>query len=101
MRWHQGQARGQYSACRGSRQHLRADGYTTGTLPFYYGRFREAFITEANEFTARCLDDTEPPMKVEGAASMVRIGAAWQESHQGNSTSPTGATNLMDRSEQN
>ncbi|RHZ66745.1 Gfo/Idh/MocA family protein [Aspergillus thermomutatus] len=48
--------------------------------PHYYGRFRDAFITEANEFTACCLDDTEPPMKLEGAVSAVRIGAALQES---------------------
>ncbi|KIX09275.1 uncharacterized protein Z518_00354 [Rhinocladiella mackenziei CBS 650.93] len=48
--------------------------------PHYYGRFREAFITEANEFTACCLDDTEPPMKLEGAVNAVRIGQALQES---------------------
>lgn len=46
----------------------------------YYGRFREAFITEANEFTACCLDNTEPPMKLEGAVNAVRIGQALQES---------------------
>jgi myo-inositol 2-dehydrogenase / D-chiro-inositol 1-dehydrogenase len=46
----------------------------------YYGRFREAFITEANEFTACCLDNTPPPMKLEGAVSAVRIGFALQES---------------------
>jgi myo-inositol 2-dehydrogenase/D-chiro-inositol 1-dehydrogenase len=48
--------------------------------PHYYGRFREAFITEANEFTASCLDDTEPPMRLEGAVNAVRIGCALQES---------------------
>jgi len=48
--------------------------------PHYYGRFREAFITEANEFTACCLDNTEPPMKLEGAVNAVRIGQALQES---------------------
>ncbi|KIW63338.1 hypothetical protein PV04_10192 [Phialophora macrospora] len=48
--------------------------------PHYYGRFREAFITEANEFTACCLDDTEPPFKLEGAVAAVKIGCALQES---------------------
>ncbi|EXJ89606.1 myo-inositol 2-dehydrogenase [Capronia epimyces CBS 606.96] len=46
----------------------------------YYGRFREAFITEANEFTACCLDNTEPPLRLEGAVAAVKIGAALQES---------------------
>jgi myo-inositol 2-dehydrogenase/D-chiro-inositol 1-dehydrogenase len=46
----------------------------------YYGRFREAFITEANEFTACCLDNTQPPMKLEGAVNAVKIGFALQES---------------------
>jgi myo-inositol 2-dehydrogenase / D-chiro-inositol 1-dehydrogenase len=48
--------------------------------PNYYGRFREAFIAEANEFTACCLDNTEPPMRLEGAVNAVRIGCALQES---------------------
>ncbi|OBR10407.1 Nad binding rossmann fold-containing protein [Colletotrichum higginsianum IMI 349063] len=48
--------------------------------PDYYGRFREAFIAEANEFTACCLNDTEPPMKLTGAVSAVKIGCALQES---------------------
>lgn len=46
----------------------------------YYGRFRDAFITEANEFTACCLDDIEPPFKLEGAVKAVRIGQYLQES---------------------
>ncbi|CAG7943290.1 unnamed protein product [Penicillium salamii] len=48
--------------------------------PDYYGRFREAFVTEANEFTAACLDNLPPPMSLEGAVKAVRIGAALQES---------------------
>ncbi|EXJ54187.1 myo-inositol 2-dehydrogenase [Cladophialophora yegresii CBS 114405] len=48
--------------------------------PHYYGRFREAFITEANEFTACCLDNAEPPFKLEGAVTAVKIGCALQES---------------------
>ncbi|KAL3426595.1 hypothetical protein PVAG01_00104 [Phlyctema vagabunda] len=48
--------------------------------PDYYGRFREAFITEANEFTACCLNNTPVPMKLEGAVNAVKIGCALQES---------------------
>jgi myo-inositol 2-dehydrogenase/D-chiro-inositol 1-dehydrogenase len=47
--------------------------------PHYYGRFREAFITEANDFTACCLDDTPVPFALEGAVNAVRIGKALQE----------------------
>lgn len=46
----------------------------------YYGRFREAFITEANEFTASCLDDTAPPLQLDAAVKAVTIGCALQES---------------------
>jgi hypothetical protein len=46
----------------------------------YYGRFRDAFITEANEFTACCLDDTKPPIRLEGAVTALIIGHALQES---------------------
>lgn len=45
----------------------------------YYGRFREAFTTEANEFTAACLDDTKLPFKLSGAVQAVKIGCALQE----------------------
>ena len=48
--------------------------------PDYYGRFREAFITEANEFTACCLDNKKVPMKLDGAVKAVKIGCALQES---------------------
>lgn len=46
----------------------------------YYGRFREAFITEANEFTASCLDNTAPPLRLDAAVRAVTIGCALQES---------------------
>ncbi|KAF2452583.1 putative oxidoreductase [Lineolata rhizophorae] len=46
----------------------------------YYGRFREAFIAEANEFTACCLENTPVPMELEGAVNAVKIGCALQES---------------------
>ncbi|GAP91383.1 putative myo-inositol 2-dehydrogenase [Rosellinia necatrix] len=46
----------------------------------YYGRFEHAFVTEANEFTAACLDDTTLPFKLSGAVQAVQIGCALQES---------------------
>lgn len=48
--------------------------------PHYYGRFQEAFVTEANEFTAHCLDNTKLPFKLSGAVQAVKIGCALQES---------------------
>lgn len=57
-----------------------ANGIRREVPPHYYGRFRDAFITEANEFTACCLDNTEVPFKLEGAVNAVRIGQALQES---------------------
>lgn len=46
----------------------------------YYGRFEQAFVTEANEFTAACLDGGKLPMKLTGAVQAVKIGCALQES---------------------
>jgi myo-inositol 2-dehydrogenase / D-chiro-inositol 1-dehydrogenase len=46
----------------------------------YYGRFKEAFVNEANEFTVCCLDDRRLPMKLSGAVQAVKIGAALQDS---------------------
>ncbi|CAG9942084.1 unnamed protein product [Clonostachys rosea f. rosea IK726] len=48
--------------------------------PDYYGRFREAFITEANEFTDSCLNNTPPPTRLQSAVDAVKIGKALQES---------------------
>jgi myo-inositol 2-dehydrogenase / D-chiro-inositol 1-dehydrogenase len=48
--------------------------------PNYYGRFEQAFVNEANEFTAACLDDLKLPMKLTGAVQAVKIGCALQES---------------------
>ncbi|OBT71060.1 hypothetical protein VF21_10256 [Pseudogymnoascus sp. 05NY08] len=45
----------------------------------YYGRFKQAFVNEANEFTAACLDDLKLPMKLTGAVQAVKIGCALQE----------------------
>ncbi|KAF2153519.1 NAD-binding Rossmann fold oxidoreductase family protein [Myriangium duriaei CBS 260.36] len=55
-------------------------GYRREVPPDYYGRFGEAFATEANEFTAACLDDTPLPFKLTGAVRALQIGAALQES---------------------
>jgi myo-inositol 2-dehydrogenase / D-chiro-inositol 1-dehydrogenase len=46
----------------------------------YFGRFHEAFVTEANEFTECCLDDKPLPFELEGAVQAVKIGCALQES---------------------
>jgi myo-inositol 2-dehydrogenase/D-chiro-inositol 1-dehydrogenase len=46
----------------------------------YYGRFEQAFVNEANEFTAACLDSLKLPMKLTGAVQAVKIGCALQES---------------------
>ncbi len=48
--------------------------------PDYYGRFEQAFVTEANEFTTACLDNKKLPMKLSGAVQAVKIGCALQES---------------------
>lgn len=42
----------------------------------YYGRFKQAFVNEANEFTAFCLDDLKLPMKLTGAVQAVKIDCA-------------------------
>lgn len=46
----------------------------------YYERFREAFVTEANEFTACCLDNLELPVKLDTSVRAVAIGQALQHS---------------------
>ncbi|KAJ5320147.1 hypothetical protein PENANT_c025G04664 [Penicillium antarcticum] len=46
----------------------------------YYDRFEYAFVTEAQEFSAACLDDTPVPVDLLSAVTAVRIGAALQES---------------------
>lgn len=46
----------------------------------YYGRFEHAFVTESNEFTAACLDNTKLPFKLANAVQAVKIGSALQES---------------------
>ena len=48
--------------------------------PHYYGRFKEAFITEANEFTNCCLEDRELPYSLTEAVQALVVGSALQES---------------------
>lgn len=44
-----------------------ANGIRREIPPHYYGRFEHAFVTEANEFTTACLDNTKVPLKLTGA----------------------------------
>ncbi|KAJ6107714.1 hypothetical protein N7523_009037 [Penicillium sp. IBT 18751x] len=46
----------------------------------FYERFKEAFVTEANEFTASCLDNTPAPLQLDSAVKAVAIACALQES---------------------
>lgn len=57
-----------------------ASGIRREIPPNYYGRFEQAFVVEANEFTAACLENTELPFKLKGAVQAVAIGCALQES---------------------
>lgn len=41
----------------------------------YWGRFEQAFVKEANEFTAACLDDTAVPLEFQNAVKVVKIGS--------------------------
>lgn len=57
-----------------------ASGVRREIPPNYYGRFEQAFVNEANEFTECCLDDKPLPMKLSAAVQAVKIGCALQES---------------------
>ncbi|KAL4883237.1 hypothetical protein BJY04DRAFT_216538 [Aspergillus karnatakaensis] len=46
----------------------------------YYERFREAFVTEAQEFTACCLDNKSIPISLQSSVKAVTIGQALQRS---------------------
>ncbi|KAJ4370358.1 hypothetical protein N0V83_004876 [Neocucurbitaria cava] len=53
---------------------------TEGKVPAdYWGRFEQAFVKEANEFTAACLDDTAVPLEFQNAVKAVKIGSWLQE----------------------
>lgn len=46
----------------------------------YYERFREAFVTEAHEFTECCLDNKPLPLSLQSSVKAVAIGQALQRS---------------------
>jgi myo-inositol 2-dehydrogenase/D-chiro-inositol 1-dehydrogenase len=46
----------------------------------YYERFREAFVTEASEFTTSCLDDVPVPISLESSVRAIEIAEALQRS---------------------
>ncbi|GLA40666.1 hypothetical protein AnigIFM63309_008500 [Aspergillus niger] len=46
----------------------------------YYERFREAFITEAAEFTECCLENKAPPISLRSSVKAVAVGQALQRS---------------------
>jgi myo-inositol 2-dehydrogenase/D-chiro-inositol 1-dehydrogenase len=54
-------------------------GITREVPATYWGRFEMAFVQEANEFAAACLDDSPLPIKLVNAVKAVEIGAALQE----------------------
>ncbi|KAF1993775.1 NAD(P)-binding protein [Amniculicola lignicola CBS 123094] len=59
--------------------YYHAGGITREVPPHYWGRFEQAFVKEANEFTDCVLDDTPVPMKLKNAVKAVQIGAWLQE----------------------
>ncbi|KAJ5651434.1 uncharacterized protein N7484_005157 [Penicillium longicatenatum] len=59
--------------------YYHAGGITREVPPNFMGRFGPAFVQEANEFTAACLDNTPLPMKLSNAVKAVEIGAYLQE----------------------
>lgn len=46
----------------------------------YYERFRDAFLTEATEFTACCLDGTQVPISLECSVRAIQVADALQRS---------------------
>ena len=59
--------------------YYHSGGITRDVPPHYYGRFEMAFVKEANEFTAACLDNTTIPFGLDNAVKAVEIGAWLQE----------------------
>ncbi|MBZ6431240.1 MAG: Gfo/Idh/MocA family oxidoreductase [Acinetobacter pittii] len=59
---------------------LYHNGGITREIPHnFMGRFSPAFVQEANDFTAACLDNTPLPMKLTNAVKAVEIGSYLQE----------------------
>lgn len=51
-------------------------GVRTESHPTYYERFKEAFVTEINEFAACCLDDKPVPVSIDDAVKAAKIADA-------------------------
>ncbi|RAH50686.1 putative NAD binding Rossmann fold oxidoreductase [Aspergillus brunneoviolaceus CBS 621.78] len=59
--------------------YYHSGGITREVPPNFVGRFGEAFVREANEFTAACLEGTPLPVRLGNAVKAVEIGAYLQE----------------------
>ncbi|KAE8374737.1 hypothetical protein BDV26DRAFT_284064 [Aspergillus bertholletiae] len=59
---------------------LNASGIVNEATPGWVDRYKEAFVTEINDFTSAILDDTGLPMKLASAITSLKIGLALQES---------------------
>ncbi|KAJ5325478.1 hypothetical protein MYU51_000163 [Penicillium brevicompactum] len=59
--------------------HYHNGGITREIPHNFMGRFSPAFVQEANDFTAACLDNTPLPMKLTNAVKAVEIGSYLQE----------------------
>ena len=58
----------------------QSDGLRREIPQTYYGRFGEAFVTEANEFTEACLTGGKLPFNFQGAVDALIVGEALQDS---------------------
>jgi myo-inositol 2-dehydrogenase/D-chiro-inositol 1-dehydrogenase len=59
--------------------YYHSGGITREVPQDYWGRFEQAFVGEANEFTKACLDDTPVPLEFRNSVKAVQIGAWLQE----------------------
>ncbi|CAP91273.1 hypothetical protein E8E15_002668 [Penicillium rubens] len=57
-----------------------ASGIMQDCTPSWIDRYREAFVTEVNQFTDAILDNTELPMRLSAAYTGLKIATAFQES---------------------
>ena len=58
----------------------RPDGIHREIPQHYYGRFEQAFVEEARQFTDAVLENKDVPVDLAGSVEAVRIGVALQES---------------------
>ncbi|KAE8423561.1 hypothetical protein BDV36DRAFT_306078 [Aspergillus pseudocaelatus] len=59
---------------------LNTSGVVNEVIPGWIDRYKEAFVTEINDFTSAILDQTDLPMKLTSAITSLKIGLALQES---------------------